>query len=162
MSRSTTRHATPRNTTTTTPTLSTVCRSVCTAVCRRSKSFLSLTSPSPDRVQGHPSRPFSTIDRYAGASTSTTPHHARPFTPSDLTSPPRRYPLSPPTSSSTDPRIGRSSRCRYSPRLSQAGLWSDVHSLPYCVCICICICIHPSALLRASAKPPPLAQSQSP
>lgn len=89
----------------------------------------------------------------------TTPHLARPFTPSDLTSPPCRYPLSPPTTSSTDPRIARSSRCRYSPRLSQAGLWSDVHSLSSCVCICI----HPSIhLLRASAKPPPLAQSQPP
>jgi hypothetical protein len=46
------------------------------------------------------------------------------------------------------------SRCLYSARLSQAGLWSDVHSLSPCIFIHLA--------LRASAKPPPLPQPPSP
>lgn len=107
MSRSTTRHATTQHYHH--PLfLVNVCLAVYTAVCRRSKNnnFYSSSHLLPSPTSKATLLDFSTIDRYAGASTSTTPHHttpARPFTPpSDLTSPHlpvavhRRRPHSPP------------------------------------------------------------------
>jgi hypothetical protein len=84
------------------------------------------------------------------ATVALTPPSTSPHLPVAIHS--RRLRLQP---YSTDLHIDLSPRCRYSARLSPAGLWSDVHSLQLHLSI-------PSALLRASAKPPPLAQPISP
>lgn len=114
-----------------------------------------IQSPGPSRSSQASIRPFSTKRPLRRCHTEPEPassERARSLlhqTSPHLTSPPRRYPLSPtpaPTlHHNTDLRIDRSSRCRHSARRSPAGLWSDVHSLPHCVCICIHPSIHPSA-----------------